>query len=79
MATKKRKKIKKSTRLLNDIRSTAWYWKLIGTFVIFILGGTFGTQLFTAADDLSMVGGFVLMVLVVWFLILMWMPATEEK
>lgn len=79
MATKKRKKIKKSTRLLNDIRATAWYWKLVSTFVIFILGGTFGTQLFTAADDLYMVGGFVLMVLVVWFLILMWMPATEEK
>lgn len=54
-----------------------WYWKLVATLVIFFLGGTFGTQLFTAADDFLMICGFAVLVVVLWFLIQMWMPAPD--
>lgn len=52
-----------------------WYWKLVATLLIFFLGGTFGTQLFTAADDLLMICGFAVLAVALWFLIQVWMPA----
>jgi hypothetical protein len=50
------KKTKKNwlKRQFNKVQLLPWYWKSIATIVIFFLGGTFGTQLFTAASDLSM-------------------------
>ena len=70
------KKTKKNwlKRQLNKVHWLPWYWKSIATIVIFFLGGTFGTQLFTAASDLSMFFGFVILIVVLWFLIQMWTP-----
>ena len=70
------KKTKKSwlKRQLNKVQLLPWYWKSIATIAIFFLGGTFGTQLFTAASDWSMFFGFALLVVVLWFLIQMWTP-----
>ena len=58
----------------NKVQLLPWYWKSVATIVIFFLGGTFGTQLFTAASDLSMFFGFVILIVVLWFLIQMWTP-----
>ena len=70
------KKTKKNwlKRQFNKVQLLPWYWKSVATIVIFFLGGTFGTQLFTAASDLSMFFGFVILIVVLWFLIQMWTP-----
>jgi len=70
------KKTKKNwlKRQFNKVQLLPWYWKSVATLAIFFLGGTFGTQLFTAASDLSMFFGFVILVVVLWFLIQMWTP-----
>ena len=56
-----------------------WYWKGILSLVIFFLGGSLGTQLFTAADDLMMILGFIILVVGAWFLIQMWIPTTSDE
>ena len=78
MGTKKKKKKSWFKNQVVKVQILPWYWKLVATLLIFFLGGTFGTQLFTSADDLLMVCGFVVLVVVLWFLIQMWMPAAEE-
>lgn len=73
------KKTKKSwiKRQVAKVQILPWYWKTVATVVIFFLGGTLGTQLFTEADDITMVGGFALLAVVLWFLIQMWKPASK--
>lgn len=74
----KMKKPKKKTnwfnRQLGKVQLLPWYWKVIATIVIFFLGGTFGTQLFTSASDLSLFLGFAILVVTLWLLIQMWFP-----
>lgn len=55
-----------------------WYWKIVATLVIFIVGGNLGSQLFMYADDLVMIAGAVVLVGVLWFLIQMWIPAPDK-
>ncbi len=75
---KKTKKKSWFKRQVVKVQILPWYWKMVATVVIFFAGGTLGTQLFTEADDVSMIGGFALLVIVLWFLIQMWLPAPEE-
>lgn len=77
----KKRKTKQSwfRRQVVKVQILPWYWKLVATLVIFFLGGTLGTQMFTAADDLTMFFGFIVLVFVLWFLLQMWMPAQSGK
>ena len=60
---KKTKKIPWFKRQVVKVQILPWYWKMVATVVIFFAGGTLGTQLFTEADDVSMIGGFALLVI----------------
>lgn len=73
--TKKKKNKKNWLRCqFRKVQLLPWYWKIIASMVIFFLGGTFGTQLFTSASDLSMIFGFIVIVAALWLLIQMWVP-----
>ncbi len=75
----KRKKKKQSwfKNQIAKVQILPWYWKLVASVAVFFLVGTTGTQMFTAADDVTMVFGFVLLVVGLWFLIQMWFPAND--
>ena len=61
-------------RQLNKVQLLPWYWKGVTSVVVFFLGGTLGTQMFTAADDVTMFLGVVLLVACLWFILQMWVP-----
>ncbi len=77
----KRKKKKQSwfTKQIAKVQFLPWYWKFVLSVAIFFLVGTTGTQMFTAANDVMMVLGFVLLVVGLWFLIQLWLPSNNKK
>ncbi len=78
MSTGKRKKKSWFKIQVAKVRILPWYWKLVVTIVLFFAGGSVGTQLFTAPDDLMMFFGFIVLVVVLWFLFQMWLPASKK-
>lgn len=73
---KKSKKTKKSwlKRQLNKVQLLPWFWKIVISIMVFFLGGSTGTQLFTSPSNWSMFFGFAILMVSLWFLIQMWAP-----
>lgn len=61
------------------LRVLPWYWKCVASLVVFFLGGTIGTQAFTAADDLTMALGFIVLVIVIWVMFQIWLPVKQSN
>lgn len=79
METKEKKQQSWFRNQIAKMQILPWYWKLVASLVIFFLVGTTGTQMFTAANDLMMILGFIILVGGLWFLIQMWLPRSSGR
>lgn len=61
------------------VKILPWYWKLVATVLLAVAGIASALQLFTSSCDAGIIAAIIVAVVVLWFLIQMWIPSSEDK